>query len=52
MVGRWDGEEFIIVLAELNLALLEKTLTQLNHRVENMSFGIERHITISIGFAR
>jgi diguanylate cyclase len=51
IVGRWGGEEFIIIFAETNLARLEKTLTQLNQRVANSKFAIERQITISIGLA-
>lgn len=50
-VGRWGGEEFIIIFAEQNLARLEKTLQQLNHSVAETNFGIERSITISIGLA-
>lgn len=50
-VGRWGGEEFIIIFAESNLARLEETLTQLNQRVANTKFAIERQITISIGLA-
>jgi diguanylate cyclase len=50
-VGRWGGEEFIIIFAESNLARLEETLTQLNQCVANTKFGIERQITISIGLA-
>lgn len=51
IVGRWGGEEFIIIFAESNLAILEETLKQLNHSIANTNFGIERQVTISIGLA-
>lgn len=51
VVGRWGGEEFIIIFAEQSLTRLEKTLQQLNHSVANIDFGIDRPITISIGLA-
>ncbi|WP_421847509.1 GGDEF domain-containing protein [Marinomonas sp.] len=51
IVGRWGGEEFIIIFAEQSLTRLEKTLQQLNHNVANTNFSIERQITISIGLA-
>ena len=50
-VGRWGGEEFIIIFAEHNLALLEEKLTHLNQAVADMNFGIKRPVTISIGLA-
>jgi diguanylate cyclase (GGDEF)-like protein len=52
IVGRWGGEEFIIIFAEPNLVILEETLKQLNHSIANTNFGIERQVTISIGLAR
>lgn len=51
VVGRWGGEEFIIVFAEQSLALLETRLKQLNHSIADTDFGIERLVTISIGLA-
>ncbi|SHE89713.1 diguanylate cyclase (GGDEF) domain-containing protein [Marinomonas polaris DSM 16579] len=50
-VGRWGGEEFIIIFAEQNLAQLEEKLKQLNYSVAHTDFGIGRPITISIGLA-
>ena len=52
VVGRWGGEEFIIIFAEPNLARLEETLKQLNQSVATENFDIERQVTISIGLAR
>ncbi len=51
VVGRWGGEEFIIIFAEQNLARLEETLKQMNQSVANTNFAIEQPVTISIGLA-
>jgi len=50
-LGRWGGEEFIIIFAESNLARIEDRLKQLNQSVAKANFGIERQITVSIGLA-
>lgn len=51
IVGRWGGEEFIIIFAEQSLALLKIRLKQLNYSVADTNFGIMRSVTISIGLA-
>ena len=51
IVGRWGGEEFIIIFAEQNLSRLEEVLKQLNQSIADTNFGIERQVTISIGLA-
>ena len=51
IVGRWGGEEFIIIFAEQSIARIEAMLKQLNHSIADTNFGIERQVTISIGFA-
>ena len=49
IIGRWGGEEFIVILSHTQI---EKALTvaeNLRKTVENHPFGIEDTITISIG---
>ncbi|BFM50043.1 GGDEF domain-containing protein [Marinomonas sp. THO17] len=51
VVGRWGGEEFIIVFEETDISKLQIRLKRLNHSIANTDFGIQRKVTISIGVA-
>ena len=49
IVGRWGGEEFVIIFAEHNATQLQATLEKLNQAVASHDFGIKRDVTVSIG---
>lgn len=51
ILGRWGGEEFMIIFAESSLVQLEETLHRINQNVAATNFGIDLPITISIGLA-
>lgn len=49
IVGRWGGEEFIIIWQLQDQAEFESKLTQLLTSIENHPFGCGRPVTISLG---
>ncbi|BDX01396.1 hypothetical protein MACH16_01440 [Marinomonas pontica] len=51
IVGRWGGEEFVVIFAEPSLAHVEECLKCLNQHIAATDFGIQRPVTISIGLA-
>ena len=51
-IGRYGGEEFLIVLYEDNLVLIEKFLLKLLEKISLQSFDREINITVSLGATR
>ncbi|RTZ15263.1 GGDEF domain-containing protein [Vibrio aquaticus] len=51
VVGRWGGEEFVILFSEHDRSNIESRLAQLVTLVSKADLGIERQVTISIGAA-
>ena len=51
VVGRWGGEEFLIILANLTLGEAEEIAEALRKRVEAATFPHVGNLTISIGLA-
>ena len=51
VVGRWGGEEFIIVLPETDVASAERTAERIRRTVSAADFGIDRQLTASLGVA-
>ena len=49
MIGRWGGEEFIVILPQTSLEQAEIVAEALRHDVEKYPFGLAHPITISIG---
>ncbi|TPE47931.1 GGDEF domain-containing protein [Maribrevibacterium harenarium] len=49
VIGRWGGEEFLIVSYAQNSQDFEKQLALLLERISSHSFSIERPVTISLG---
>ena len=52
--GRWGGEEFLVILAQTDLANAVLTAERIRHAVENYPFlyqDVELHVTISVGVA-
>lgn len=50
-VGRWGGEEFIIILPETDVASAERTAERIRRTVSAADFGIDRPLTASLGVA-
>ncbi|MDY0189709.1 MAG: diguanylate cyclase [Desulfuromonas sp.] len=50
-LGRWGGEEFLIILPQLNGSKAYKVMEKLRKLVENYNFSVERTITSSFGVA-
>lgn len=48
-VGRWGGEEFLIILPETNIKEAENVAEQIRSKVENYTFTVVRHKTSSFG---
>ena len=48
-VGRWGGEEFVVVCYEKNAAEIKKIAEELRKKVEEYDFPEIKHITCSIG---
>ncbi|MFT4573995.1 GGDEF domain-containing protein [Marinomonas primoryensis] len=51
IVGRWGGEEFVIIFSESDLTQLQKSLTKLNRNIAAHDFNVGRKITVSIGLS-
>lgn len=51
IIGRWGGEEFVILFAERDITQLQASLEKLNQAVANHDFGIDRKVTISMGLS-
>lgn len=52
VVGRWGGEEFLIVVRNGTLAEAQELAEQLRARVAAHAFPIDRPVTISLGVAQ
>lgn len=50
-LGRWGGEEFLVLATETSLAGAMTTAERLRRSVEEADFNIDRPVTISIGVA-
>ena len=48
-VGRWGGEEFIIILPETNIKEAENIAEQIRKKIENHIFTVIKHKTSSFG---
>lgn len=48
-IGRFGGEEFIIVLTNTNVAMASNKAEYLRNEIESMSFSEKARITVSIG---
>lgn len=51
LVGRYGGEEFVIILVDTDLEKGREIAERIRTRVENHKFGVDRKVTISIGLA-
>jgi diguanylate cyclase (GGDEF)-like protein len=49
IVGRWGGEEFLILLPETTLENAEKLAEKLRREIEATDFGIPESVTCSFG---
>ena len=50
-VGRWGGEEFIIVMPEIDLEQATKNAERLRQQIEQHDFGAAGRVTASFGLA-
>jgi len=48
-LGRWGGEEFLIICPEMSLLNIEKLAEKIRKKIESSNFKIEDHITWSFG---
>ena len=48
-IGRWGGEEFIIIVPDTTSANAKIAAERIRRRVAETSFGLVGHVTISIG---
>ena len=48
-VGRWGGEEFLIVLTQTNLEQATIAALHLKEKIENFNFQINQTVTCSFG---
>lgn len=48
-IGRWGGDEFMVILPHTTMDQALKTAEHLRKTVENYPFGIDNTLTISIG---
>ncbi|MGR9115301.1 MAG: diguanylate cyclase [Gammaproteobacteria bacterium] len=51
MVGRWGGEEFLIICPETDLNGALQLAESIRQKVAQFDFGILRHVTVSLGVA-
>ncbi|ETX12251.1 diguanylate cyclase [Marinomonas ushuaiensis DSM 15871] len=51
IVGRWGGEEFVLIFEHYDLDLVKENLALLNENVATHNFNLERKITVSIGLS-
>lgn len=49
LVGRWGGEEFVVIYNASELSEFTRILATLNHKVYQHSFGLTQPVSISIG---
>lgn len=49
IIGRWGGEEFIIILPHIAMKEAGVVADNLRHKVETYPFAASHHVTISIG---
>lgn len=49
IVGRWGGEEFLIICSETNFDGLLTLAQKLQENIKNHPFGLDEHITASFG---
>ena len=49
IIGRWGGEEFLIIVPETNKESIELFAQNIRKRVEFNSFELVEHLTVSIG---
>jgi diguanylate cyclase (GGDEF)-like protein len=52
VIGRWGGEEFMIILPHTPIENADAVAENLRHTVEQHSFELEQPITISIGIGQ
>ncbi len=48
-VGRWGGEEFLIIFPQIKAGALEVLAEKLRQEIKELSFGELGHITVSLG---
>ncbi len=48
-VGRWGGEEFLIIFPQIKVGDLEVLAEKLRQEIKELSFGDLGHITVSLG---
>lgn len=51
LLGRWGGEEFIVIAVESELANAEEFASKLVKVIEGHDFGLQKNITVSVGYA-
>jgi diguanylate cyclase (GGDEF)-like protein len=49
ILGRWGGEEFMIILPHTGIEDAFVAAESLRYKVENFSFGLGHDVTVSIG---
>ncbi|MBQ0764708.1 GGDEF domain-containing protein, partial [Marinobacter psychrophilus] len=49
IIGRWGGEEFVIILPETDLSITEEIATKLCKTVFDTQFCVDQKITCSFG---
>ncbi|OHD87215.1 MAG: diguanylate cyclase [Sulfuricurvum sp. RIFCSPLOWO2_02_43_6] len=52
VIGRWGGEEFIVILPHTSIEEVAVVAENLRHTVEEYPFELEQPITISIGIGK
>ena len=52
VIGRWGGEEFIIILPHTPMAKADSVAEHLRYSIEHYPFGLDQSITISIGIGK
>ncbi len=51
-LGRWGGEEFVIILPDTNAKGGGKFVEKLRQLIEEHDFGLESKLTVSIGYGQ
>jgi len=51
-VGRWGGEEFLIILSQVDIAHATSTCEKLRTKINEHDFGLERQLTASYGITQ
>ncbi len=52
ILARWGGEEFCIIVAEMDMKYIEQFTERIRYSIENFKFSIDRPVTASFGIAR